>query len=66
MEVSLFSFDDVPGMPIFREVIDFMGEKGYELYDIPGYLRRPVDGALGQVDLAFVKRAGILCQSNKW
>ncbi len=66
MEVSLFSFDDVPGMPIFREVIDFMDERGYEVYDIPGYLRRPFDGALGQVDLAFAKREGILRQSNKW
>jgi len=66
MEVSLFSFDDVPGMPIFREVIEFMGERGYEIYDIPGYLRRPFDGALGQVDLAFARREGILRQSNKW
>jgi FkbM family methyltransferase len=66
MEVSLFSFDDMPGMPIFREVIEFMGERGYEIYDIPGYLRRPFDGALGQVDLAFARREGILRQSNKW
>jgi FkbM family methyltransferase len=66
MEVSLFSFDDVPGMSIFREAIEFMGERGYEIYDIPGYLRRPFDGALGQVDLAFAKREGILRQSNKW
>jgi FkbM family methyltransferase len=66
MEVSLFSFDDVPGMPILGEVVEFMGERGYEVYDIPGYLRRPSDGALGQVDLAFTKRKGILRQSNKW
>lgn len=66
MEVSLFPFDDVPGMPIVREVIEFMGERGYEVYDILGYLRRPFDGALGQVDLAFAKREGILRQSNKW
>ncbi len=66
MEVSLFSFDDVPGMPIFREVIKFMGKRGYEVYDIPGYLRRPFDGALGQVDLAFAKRNGIFRLSNKW
>jgi FkbM family methyltransferase len=64
LEVSLFSFSDVPGMPILREVVDFMGEKGYETYDIPGFLRRPLDGALGQVDLAFAKREGFLRQSN--
>lgn len=64
MEISLFRF--YPDMPILREVIEFMGERGYEVYDITGYLRRPFDGALGQVDLAFAKREGILRQSNKW
>jgi predicted PolB exonuclease-like 3'-5' exonuclease len=54
MEVSLFSFENVPNMPIMREVIEFMGEREYEIYDIPGYLRRPSDGALGQVDSRFL------------
>lgn len=66
MEVSLFAFADVPGVPIFREVVEFMSERGYEIYDIPGYLRRPFDGALGQVDLTFAKREGMLRQSNQW
>jgi FkbM family methyltransferase len=66
LEVSLFSFNDVPGMPILREVVDFMGERGYETYDIPGFLRRPFDGALGQVDLAFAKSKGSLRQSNEF
>lgn len=64
MEASLFSF--MNNMPILREVIQFMEERGYEVYDIPGYIRRPSDGALAQVDLAFAKREGILRQSNKW
>jgi FkbM family methyltransferase len=66
LEVSLFPFDDVPGMPIFREVVEFMGERGYEIYDIPGFLRRPFDGALGQVDLAFARRDGLFRRSNQW
>lgn len=66
MEVSLFSFDDVPGMPILREVVDFMGARGYEAYDITEFARRPFDGALGQVDFAFTKREGFLRQSNKY
>jgi FkbM family methyltransferase len=64
IEVSLFAFSY--NGPIFSEVIQFMKERGYEIYDIPGYLRRPFDGALGQVDLAFAKREGILRQSNEW
>lgn len=64
LEVSLFPF--FPNIPIFREVVEFMGERGYEVYDIPGYLRRPMDGALGQLDVAFAKRDGILRQSSGW
>ena len=64
LEVSLFPF--IAGTPIVREVIAFMAERGYELYDIPGSGRRPYDGALGQVDFAFARTQGTLrrCQSG--
>jgi len=64
LEVSLFHF--MPGMPLLREVIDFMAERDYEVYDFPGYLRRPLDGALGQVDIAFAKKAGLMRRDNRW
>lgn len=64
LEASLFAF--MPGQPLVREVIAFFAERGYELYDIPGYLRRPSDGALGQVDLAFVQAQGRLRASAAW
>ena len=64
LEVSLFDF--VAGQPTAREVIAFMGNRGYEIYDLPGFLRRPSDGALGQMDIAFVKRSGFFRKSNKW
>lgn len=64
LEVSLFSF--VESMPIFSEVIRFMADKGYEVYDFPGFYHRPFDGALGQVDVCFVKRGGLLRASNAW
>lgn len=64
VETSLFEF--APRTPITREVIAFMSGRGYELYDIIEYLRRPYDGALGQVDLAFVKSHGIFRSSSAW
>ncbi|MDD5350416.1 MAG: FkbM family methyltransferase [Chthoniobacteraceae bacterium] len=64
LETSLFSF--MPGQPVTREVIAYFAERGYELYDIPGYLRRPSDGALGQIDLAFVKANGHFRASAAW
>jgi len=66
LEVSLFPFSDAPGMPVIAEVIQFMLERGYVVYDFPGFLRRPLDGALGQCDICFVKKDGFLRASNDW
>ena len=64
LEVSLFEF--MAGQPTARDVIVFMGDRGYEIYDFPGFLRRPFDGALGQMDIAFVKKNGFFRSSNEW
>ena len=66
LEVSFMSFSDVPGMPEFAEVISFMYERGYVAYDLPGFLRRPLDGALGQCDVCFVKDDSFLRKSKDW
>lgn len=64
LETSLFEFlDDIP---ILREVIDFMAINGYEIYDIAGVIRRPVDAALGQLDVAFALRRGFLRSHDRW
>lgn len=52
--------------PSARQVIEFMGGKGYEIYDITSYLRKPSDGSLGQVDFAFVKDHGRFRQNAAW
>ncbi len=64
LEVSLFKF--MPNMPLVSEVVAFMDQRGYVLYDLPGYVRRPYDAALGQVDMAFAKRDGSLRRSQEW
>jgi FkbM family methyltransferase len=64
LEASLFQF--LPRQPIAREVISFMSGRGYELYDIPGRCRRPHDGALGQLNLAFVKADGFFRKVKSW
>ncbi len=64
LETSLYAFlDDIP---LLREVIEFMAERGYEIYDIAGQIRRPIDGALGQLDIAFARRNGFLRQHDLW
>ena len=64
LETSLYRF--MPGMPMTADCIQFMAERGYDLYEVLGGLRRPLDGALGQVDLAFAKTGGSLLLSNEW
>lgn len=64
VEASLLRF--LPGQPIAREVIAFMAERGYELYDITGSLRRPLDGCVAQLDLAFVQERGKFRDSAAW
>ncbi|MGH7214148.1 MAG: FkbM family methyltransferase [Tepidisphaeraceae bacterium] len=64
MEVSLFPLLGVN--PVFHDVIQFMEERNYLLYDVCGYCRRPLDGALAQVDAVFAKRDGFLRQSSEW
>ena len=57
LEVSLFkSF--VSGVDIY-DVICFMHEKGFVSYDIFGFLYRPYDKALSQIDIIFVEEDGL-------
>jgi FkbM family methyltransferase len=44
IETSLYEF--MPRQPLAREVIAVMASRGYEIYDIPEFGRRPYDGAL--------------------
>jgi FkbM family methyltransferase len=60
LEVSLFP---IWGQPIFHEIVAHMAGLGYVVYDFPGFNRRPLDGALGLVDVCFV-RSGIGLRSS--
>lgn len=64
LETSLYRF--AAKAPLFHEVVNFMAAKGYLVYDFPGFLRRPYDGALGQVDVCFVRANGQLRASGRW
>ena len=52
LEVS--TIEIVPGQPVMHEVVGFMAEHGFAVYDIFGGHLRPLDGALATLDLAFV------------
>ena len=66
LEVSFFPFNDTPGNPLFADVVNFMVERGYLVYDFGGFSRRPLDGALAQCDICFVKKDSFLRKFNDW
>ncbi len=64
LETSLFSA--ARRLPTSLQVMNSMADHGYEFYDVTGHLRRPLDGALGQIDLAFARSDGLLRRSLRW
>ncbi len=64
VEVSFFAFG--PGWPLFHEVIAFMAERGYVVYDVADLTPRLLDGALGQADVCFAREHGTLRRSSAW
>lgn len=64
LEVSFFNFR--PDMPDIYEVIHYMKNKGFVIYEIFSGHNRPLDGARAQADIAFVKESGMFRTTHKW
>ncbi|QAR32093.1 FkbM family methyltransferase [Geovibrio thiophilus] len=64
MEVSLFQF--YKESPTFFDVVAFMNERNFSVYDIFGATYRPLDDALGQVDLVFVANGSVLRETHHY
>jgi FkbM family methyltransferase len=61
IEVALYRFS---GRPMIHEVAPFMADRGYFVYDISGFIRRPFDGAVGMIDLCFSR--SLRGPENEW
>lgn len=64
LETTLFNTFD--GGPILQEVVAYMAAHGFCIYDLTEQLYRPLDGALIQVDVLFVKRTSALRKHNAY
>ena len=58
LEVSLFDFF-LGAAPQLEDLVAAMGARDFVVWDIFGMGYRPIDGALAQVDMAFVRRDGM-------
>jgi FkbM family methyltransferase len=64
LEVRLFR--GRPGMPMLHEAIDWMVQHGFRPYEIADVLRRPLDGAMAQCDVVFVREGSELLRVEGW
>jgi FkbM family methyltransferase len=64
LEVSMFEF--MVGAPQFYEVVLYMKERGFVAYDIIHGWNRPLDNALGQIDVVFVKDKGMFRRDHSY
>jgi FkbM family methyltransferase len=65
LEVSLHKFWGAHH-PDPLDILNFMADHGFVLYDFLDGLFRPVDNALGQIDMVFVRRDGMFRKTSSW
>lgn len=54
LEASLFDFFN--NNVLMANLVGYMDAAGFDVYDMFDFMNRPLDGALAQVDIAFVKK----------
>ncbi|NDJ53587.1 MAG: FkbM family methyltransferase [Chloroflexi bacterium] len=64
LEASLFGF--FRDGPQLADVIAFMVERGFAVYDLVGQHFRPLDGALAQIDVIFAREGGLLRRDQRY
>jgi FkbM family methyltransferase len=63
-EVSLLEINK--NCPLIADVLQFMAAEGFVTYDICSFIRRPLDNALWQIDILFIRKGHPLIQNKHW
>ena len=64
MECNFFAF--CGDMRTLDETVAFMSARGFIPYEFVDFLRRPLDGAMGQCDILFARRDHPLRNDRRW
>lgn len=64
MEVNLLPIYE--GAPLLHETVAFMADCGFRAYDFCSAMRRPLDNALFQTDMIFVRQDSSIIASKRW
>lgn len=62
MEISLIEINK--GAPLFAEVVAFMKERDFVAHEIAEVHRRPLDGAMNQIDMLFIRPSSPLISNT--
>jgi FkbM family methyltransferase len=63
LEVAIIEINE--GAPLLHEVLAYMKSIGFVTYDILEIHRRPLDGALNQIDILFVREGSVLLADKR-
>ena len=64
LECSLFPF--CPDMQTLDRTVASMSRRGFRPYEFVDFLRRPLDNAMGQCDLLFIREGHPLVADHRW
>jgi FkbM family methyltransferase len=64
--VEVCLIDTLIGAPIFHDIDEFLSAHGFVLYDVLDLGRRPLDGALAQMDVVYCKKDSGLRSDRRW
>jgi len=64
LEVALLDYGK--GNPLLVDIVKFMDEKGFQVYDISKFMRRPFDLALDQLDVFFIRKDSKFISEKRW
>ena len=62
IEVNFFEF--YQNGPLAHQIVAFMANQGFAMYDVVDLRHRPLDHAVAQADLVFAPMAGVLRRTN--
>ena len=51
---------------LLDEMVAFMSNHDFQVYDGCNFFRRPLDNALWQLDVVFLRRSSFLLASRRW
>ncbi len=64
MEVNLIPI--YKDAPLAHDAVRYMADRGFRVYDVGTFFRRPYDKALWQMDVFFVRSSSPLLASTRW